>query len=156
MKQMLMTIGLIFTGTVGLAIASLIYVSLMVVHSSDTNKAHAIELVKQISHTWSLAANQDTFTPTALAHASTQQGRRSLAIMSRLGRLTKAGAMRQTGYSIDFDTATSVTLNFSGRFENGTSDVTVVLLLVDGLAKIHDLNLKNIRLWPRHQRSAAV
>jgi len=76
--------------------------------------------------------------------------------MSRLGELQSAHNARQTDYEIDFETGTTVTITFDGRFENGSGAVHVVVRYSNDQARIVALDLKKIRLVRKRQRRVSV
>lgn len=156
MRRILIVMGVLFTGLIGVAIGSIGYLGVLASHSAEDNKSAAVALVETVSETWSIDDSQAVFTPSARAQASTLNGRKALAIMSRLGQLKSARNARQTGYEIDFETGTTVTITFDGRFDYGSGAVTVVLRFTDDDARIVELDLKKIRIVRKRQRRVAV
>lgn len=156
MKRFLMIMGFVCTAVLGVIGGGLGIVGLIANQTADANKVTAVKLVKDVSRTWSLAHSQDTFTPAALAQASTPAGRRALATMSRLGRLKDFRKIYQTSYHVEFGTGTRVTIEFEGRFAYGTASVVVVVELGDDDARIAELDLKHIQLRRRSQQTAAA
>lgn len=156
MRRLLISMGVIFTGLLGLVFGVLAYVGVLASQSADHNKSAAIALVEEVSATWSIDYNQTAFAPSALAQASTPAGRRALAVMSRLGQLKGATHVSQTGYEIDFETGTTVTIAFHGEFQHGSGAVTVVMRFIDEQPRIVELDLKKILLVRKRQRRVAV
>lgn len=156
MRRFLFVMGMVFTTALAVGLGSLGYVGFLASTSAETNTAYATGLVREVSQTWSAEHSQDVFTPTALAQATTASGRNALAVMSRLGELRATTDVRQTGYKIDLKTGTTATVSFDGRFDHGVSHVIVVLRISGDRARIVELDLKNIRLYPKPQRRAAV
>lgn len=156
MKRILVAMGILFTAVLGVAIGTLGYLGVMASQTADENKSAAVALVESVSETWSVDYSQSAFAPSAIAQASTPAGRRALAIMSRLGKLRSAHNTIQTGYKIDLETGTDVTVTFDGKFDFGSGAVTVVLRYIDDEARIVELDLKKIRLVRKRQRRVAV
>lgn len=156
MRRLLLGMGLVLTCVIGLGLASIGTVAFLAVQTRDDNTANAIELVQTVSQTWSIDHTQETFSPVALAQASTPAGRKALSVMSRLGMLNDTHNVSQTGYKIDFETGTTVTVTFDGHFDHGIAAVTVVLRYIDDKARIVELDMKKIRLVRKRQRRVAV
>ena len=156
MRRFLFVMGLIFVGLLGSGIAALGYVGVLASQSAEDNKKAAVDLVKDVSDTWSVDRVANVFTPAALAQATSRQGRTAMAVMSRLGSLREVRNVRQTGYNIDFVTGTTVTVTFDGQFEFGKGAVTVTLRYMNDKPKIVELDLKQIRLRVVKQRRVAV
>lgn len=156
MRRLFLTVGLICTAVIGAGVAGLGYLGVLASTSADSNKAIAIALVEDVSQSWSMKDIRGLFTEAAAVQAQSRAGQRGLAVMSRLGRLQYASNVRQTGYRIDLVTGTTVTVSFDGRFQNGTSEVTLVFRYVGAAAKVVELDLQRIRVRRVHQRTAAV
>ncbi len=156
MRRTLIAMGVLFTGLIGVGLGGLGYLGVVASQSSEDNKSAAVALVETVSETWSVDYSQTAFTPSALAQASTPAGRRALAVMSRLGQLRSARNVRQTGYEIDFETGTTVTIAFDGNFEYGSGAVIVAVRYANDQARIVELDLKKIRLVRKRQRRVAV
>lgn len=156
MRRMIFVLGLIFVGLMSLAIGGLVYLGVAASYSAEANSTRAVQLVDTVSTTWSPSENQDVFTPTALAQATTVAGRNALRTMSRLGRLRSTSNLRQVGYAIDLETGTKSTVTFDGLFDHGRAKVTVVIRFRQGRAHIVELDMKQIRLRIKRQRRAAV
>ena len=156
MRRILIAMGVLFTGLIGVALGSFGTLGVLASHSAENNKSAAIALVETVSESWSIDDSYAVFTPAARAQASTRSGRRALAVMSRLGQLHSARDAQQTGYAIDFETGTTVTITFDGRFDHGSGEVTVVLRFSNNEARIVELDLKKIRIVRKRQRRVAV
>lgn len=142
MKRFIIGAGIAFLGLIGVAIAGFGWLAYDAVSAADANKATAVDIVRDISKSWTVKGIEHRLTSDALDNVSTSAGQQVMRVMSQLGVLVQASEVTQTAYKVDMKSGTSATVTFQGQFENGDGNVTVVLREVGNEIKLDYFNLK--------------
>jgi hypothetical protein len=145
MKRFIIAAGIAFLGLIGVTIAGLGWFAYTAVSAADANKAAAVDIVLDMSKSWTLNGIEHRLTSDALESVSTSAGQQAMRAMSQLGVLVKASEVTQTAYTVDLKSGTSATVTFQGQFENGAGNVTVVLREVGNEMKLLSFNLKETK-----------
>lgn len=145
MKRFIMGAGIAFLGLIGVTIAGLGWFAYTAVSAADANKAAAVDIVLDMSKSWTVNGIEHRLTSDALENVSTSAGQQAMRAMSQLGVLVKASEVTQTEYKVDLKSGTSATVTFQGQFENGAGNVTVVLREVGNEMKLLSFNLKETK-----------
>lgn len=119
---------------------------ILIAPSGAENKETAVSIVRDMSRNWSVGGLEGRMTQHALDSIASEIGQSEIRKMSGLGRLINADNIVQTKLIVGTRDGTVATIHFRGAFENGTSDVTVVLKLIDDQMKLDSLSLPKIDL----------
>jgi hypothetical protein len=142
MKRILVGAAILLLAPVAVLLSGVEYVSYKAASSRIQNKTAAVGIARDISKTWSVQGLEHRISPAQLEAFASPACQETLRQLSHLGILVKVSDLTQTAYKVSTELGSTATVTFHGQFENGTSDVSLVLIEDGNELKLVKLKLR--------------